>query len=287
MTVRSAITSPACATFQSMRSSTARISLRDCVIGLPTSLVVMRAHSSASAASRSRNAAENRRALVVGTRRPGGLRGAGAGDLLGDLPGLGDRHRAQHRRRSRGRGSRANAVGQAAGSRLAVEPRSARLGRRPAPARRRAGARHGRRRARGAASTGLPSGPAAARAAARIRCPARRPSASSTSSSERNECQRSAALLQLTGRLRAAQQQHAEQRRLGPVETERLLGDVAMLDDALAGRLHSPRQLLLAQPVERALDRRLAVVRRSGRGWSSGCTRSRPRSPTAGSCRAS
>ena len=199
---------------------------------------------------------ENRRAIVVGTRRPGGLRGAGAADLLGDLPGLGDRHRAQQRRRSRGCGSRANAVGQARAR--AVEPaRTARPA--PAPARRRAGA--------GRSSAGTRScihrasfwpGRRSNRCANPM--PARRPSASSTSSNDRNECQRSVRCFSSPGVCAPRSSNTPSSVDSGRSRPSASSATWRCLIDALAGRLHSPRQLLLAQPVERALDRRLAVL---------------------------
>ena len=81
------------------------------------------------------------------------------------------------------------------------------------------------------------------------------------------------ALLQLARRLRAAQQQHAEQRELRHRQLQRLIDDVAVLHDPLTRRAHSPAQVLLTQRFERALHRRLVVLTPPDRGSSSGCTR--------------
>ena len=85
------------------------------------------------------------------------------------------------------------------------------------------------------------------------------------------------ALLELAGRLRAAQQQHREHRELLLVEPERLVEQVAELVRAARVAARQPREAALAELVQRLADRRLVVVRRPGRGSSSGCTRAAAR----------
>ncbi len=80
-------------------------------------------------------------------------------------------------------------------------------------------------------------------------------------------------LLELAGRLRAAQQEHAEHGELGNGELQGFVDDVLVLDDALARRAHPARQTLLPQCVERVFDRVLVVADDRIAVRASGCTR--------------
>ena len=68
------------------------------------------------------------------------------------------------------------------------------------------------------------------------------------------------ALLQLAGRLRAAQHQHAEHRDLVVGEPERLLHELPVLHRAAALARREPRPLLAPEPLQRVADRLLVVV---------------------------
>ena len=189
-------------------------------------------------------------------------------DLLRDLAVLGDRNRTDDL--ARGRIADLDRVRLRDRHRLALRRRSPRggIGGAPAPPGRPAGrrARAGTRRsptvrpARAAASSATPSGPGR-RASCCTNLGRGQPRQRVFDVGQRTErVPALGALLELARRLRAAQQQHAEQRRLRPVEPERLLRDVAMLDHALPGRLDPAGQLLGAQRVERGVDLGLAVV---------------------------
>ena len=219
---------------------------------------------------------EQRGPLRVRARGPGRLRGAGARDLLRDLAHFGDRDRShdlagrrvadlervrlRERRRLGLRRLRPASAGAAAATGAAAS-RLRRFGR---------GAEVDGREELDPARLLLP-GPAFEAADEALVGEAGERLLDVGERAERVPAL--GALLQLAGRLRAAEQEHAEQRRLRPVELERLLGDVAVLDHALAGGLHPARQLLLAQRVERVRRRPSRCTARSDRGSSTGCTR--------------
>ena len=68
------------------------------------------------------------------------------------------------------------------------------------------------------------------------------------------------ALLQLAGRLRAAEHEHAEHRDLVVREPERVLHELPVLDGAAALARGEPRPLLAPEPLQRVADRLLVVV---------------------------
>ena len=272
---------PTCSMFQSMRSSTARTSLRDCRIGLPTSLVVSCAHSSASAARADRGTPAAARARsAYGRAAHAGCAARARATFCATSPVFGDRDRAHRPRRSPGCAPRASAAARSA-ARLAFartrRRRAAADGDRPSA---RAGG--GRSGAGARRSTGASSciqrdfllARAGARAAARSSASASRASVSSTSASDRNECQRSVRCLSSPGVCAPRSSSTPSSVDSGPVEAERLLGDVPVLDHALAGRLHPARQLLRrASESSACVDHRSRCTARSGRGSSTGCTR--------------
>jgi len=75
----------------------------------------------------------------------------------------------------------------------------------------------------------------------------------------RERIQPPAPRLELTRCLRPAEQEQGDDREVGPIQPERLVEHVPVLHHALARRLDPARQLLLAQPLQRGLDGRLAV----------------------------
>src|SRR5205085_3019848 len=69
-----------------------------------------------------------------------------------------------------------------------------------------------------------------------------------------------AALLQLAERLRAAQHQRRQQRKLGVREVDRFVEKVPVLDGATAGPAREAHPALAREPLERRADRRLVVL---------------------------
>ena len=65
--------------------------------------------------------------------------------------------------------------------------------------------------------------------------------------------------LELARRLRAAEQEHGENRQLLAIEIERLLGQVPVLDGAAAVAAGQPGQPVQAQPLRCLPDRRLVI----------------------------
>src|SRR5205807_4317494 len=68
-----------------------------------------------------------------------------------------------------------------------------------------------------------------------------------------------AALLELADRLRSAQHQHPEQRKLFHRERERLVEEMAVLERAAAGTTGEPGPAAVREAVERSLDLALLV----------------------------
>ena len=287
-------TSPTCAMFQSMRSSTrahfvarlpdrlAHLARRE-LRALLRFLLEQVAERAAARAARS----------AYGRAAHAGCARAGPRDLLRDLARFGDRDRADE---LAGRGLRTSSECGCAARlaararrrpRSSVAPASASTGRRDrrADAARRRGAEVDRRER--AASSAIPSGPGR-RSSCRTKPllgEARQRLLDVVERTERVPA--FGALLQLARRLRAAQQQHAEQRRLGHGEVERLVDDVAVLHDPLTGGLH-PARTAPSRAARRARarpsSRRSATIGSRFVDWLHAVT---PRSPTADSCRAS
>ena len=284
--------------FQSMRSSTARTSLRDCRIGLPTSLVVSCAHSSASCSSRSRNARSAAARSAYGRAAHAGCAARARATFCATSPAsviATDRIDLTRRRvadleRVRLRDRRRLALGTASARRARRRAAAAATGSRRGAAnglieRRR---RPRSDRARGAASSATSFWPG--RRSSRCTKLGRRraaPSASSTSASERNECQRSVRCLSSPGVCAPRSSSTPSSVDSGRSRPSASSATCRCLMHTLAGRLDPPRQLLGPQRVERRVDHRSRCSGRSDRGSSTGCTRSRPRSATADSCRAS
>ena len=120
-------------------------------------------------------------------------------------------------------------------------------------------ARRGKRRRRVGARSAAPSGPGDAAGARRARVrSARRARARCREVGKRMQPRRS--LLQLAGRLRPAQHQHAEQRDLFVRHADRVVEQVPELGRAAARPARKPRPALFGEPVQRSANRRLVVL---------------------------